>query len=101
MTAGILKEPLSENRVSLLPEQAANLAKQKVNVIVEKNAGARAYAKDENYSAKGFRLASRKDVLQQSDIILSINALTNEDIADIKQDVILLGVYQPLMNTQL
>lgn len=36
MTAGILKEPLFENRVSLLPEQATALAKQKVNVIAQK-----------------------------------------------------------------
>src|SRR5690348_12022420 len=101
MTAGILKEPLSENRVSFLPEQAAALSKQKISVIIEQNAGAGAHASDESYAGKGFQLASRKEVLQQSDIIFSINLLATEDIADIKPGAILLGVYQPLTNAQL
>lgn len=101
MTAGILKEPLSENRVSLLPEQATALAKQKVNVIVEKNAGTNAYATDESYAAKGFQVFTRQEVLQKSDILFSIHALANEDLNYIKQGVIVLGVYQPLLNAKL
>ncbi len=77
MTVGILKEPQSENRVSLLPEQAESLAKQKVNVIVEKTAGVNAFANDETYAAKGFQLTSRKEVLRQSDILLSIHPFTH------------------------
>jgi NAD(P) transhydrogenase subunit alpha len=100
MTAGILKEPLSENRVSLLPEQATALAKQKVNIIAEKNAGANAYSTDENYAAKVFQVLSRQEVLQQSDILFSIHALTSDDINYIKQGAIVLGVYQPLLNAQ-
>ena len=45
MKTGILKEPISENRVSFLPEQAALLAKQKVDIIVEKNAAKKVAAK--------------------------------------------------------
>jgi NAD(P) transhydrogenase subunit alpha len=101
MTAGILKEPQAENRVSLLPEQAESLAKQKVNVIIEKNAGIRAFANDELYVAKGCHLASRKEVLQQSDILLSIHPFTRDDLNDIKSGTIVLGVYQPLINFQL
>src|SRR5947208_16470473 len=101
MTTGILKEPISENRVSLLPEQAATLSKQKIQVIVEKNAGANAYATDETYAAKEFVVASREEVLQQSGIILSINVPAKDDWALIKPGTILLGVYQPLFNAQL
>ena len=75
MTAGILKEPQAENRVSFLPEQAESLVKQQVKVIIEKNAGINAFANDELYVAKGCQLASRKEVLQQSDILLSIHPL--------------------------
>jgi len=100
MTTGILKEPISENRVSFLPEQAALLAKQKVNIVVEKNAGENAYATDENYTAKGFQVASRNEVLQ-SDILLSIHPLTNADLNFIKPAAIVLGVFQPLSNVQL
>jgi len=101
MTTGILKEPQAENRVSLLPEQAASLAKLKANVIVEKNAGINAFATDETYAAKGFQLTSRKEILQQSDILLSIHPFTNDDLNDIKPGAIVLGVYQPLIHHQL
>jgi len=101
MTAGILKEPQSESRVSFLPEQAESLAKQKVNVIIEKNAGVNAFANDGAYSAKGIHLASRKEVLQQSDILLSIHPFTADDLNDIKPGTIALGVYQPQINYRL
>jgi NAD(P) transhydrogenase subunit alpha len=101
MTVGILKEPQAENRVSLLPEQAESLAKQKVNVIVEKTAGINAFANDETYTAKGFQLVSRKETLQQSDILLSIHPFTNVDLNDIKPGTIALGVFQPLINYKL
>ncbi len=101
MTTGILKEPQAENRISLLPEQAASLAKLKANVIVEKNAGINAFATDETYAAKGFQLTSRKEILQQSDILLSIHPFTNDDLNDIKPGAIVLGVYQPLIHHQL
>ena len=101
MTAGILKEPQAENRVSFLPEQAESLVKQKVKVIIEKNAGINAFANDELYVAKGCQLASRKEVLQQSDILLSIHPFTGDDLNDIKPGTIVLGVYQPLINYQL
>jgi NAD(P) transhydrogenase subunit alpha len=98
MTVGILKEPHGENRVSLLPEQADALAKQKVNIIIEKSAGETAFASDESYAAKGFQALPRKDVLLQSDIFLSINPLSIDDLKDAKPNSILLGVYQPLIN---
>ena len=100
MTTGILKEPISENRVSFLPEQASLLAKQKVNIVVEKNAGVNAFAIDENYTAKDFQVTSRNEVLQ-SDILLSIHPLTNNDLNFIKPGAIILGVFQPLSNVQL
>jgi NAD/NADP transhydrogenase alpha subunit len=39
MTIGILKEPDTETRVSLLPEAAASLTKQNIIVQLEKDAG--------------------------------------------------------------
>src|SRR6266496_4427027 len=63
MTTGILKEPQAENRISLLPEQAASLAKLKANVIVEKNAGINAFATDETYAAKGFPRTTRAQTM--------------------------------------
>jgi NAD(P) transhydrogenase subunit alpha len=101
MTLGILKEPVPETRVSLLPEAAASLTKQNINVNAEKNAGALAYAFDNAYQSKDINAAERFAILSSSEIILSINILSEEDIAQLKPNTILIGVYQPLFNYNL
>ena len=97
MTIGVLKEPNNETRVSLLPEHIAVLKKQQVNVIVEKSAGEKAFASDEQYVNAGTSIGSRMEVLQSAGIILSISPLTTQDIANCKSKI-LLGLYQPLFN---
>ncbi|MGI8951825.1 MAG: Re/Si-specific NAD(P)(+) transhydrogenase subunit alpha [Chitinophagaceae bacterium] len=101
MTVGILKEPNYENRVSLLPEQADALIKKNVQVIAETSAGTNAYANDEMYRTKNVSVVSRNEVLQLSDIILSINPPSETDISAAKKNVVLIGIYQPLYNFQL
>ena len=101
MTIGILCEPPDERRVSLLPDQAQSLIKQKITVLVETNAGALSFANDDFYTAKGVKATLRKDVLGVSDIILSIHAPSEEDLALLKTNAILMGVYQPLFNFML
>lgn len=96
MTVGVLKESLPETRVSLLPEHLAILKKLNVNVIVEIMAGENAFAKDEKYIEAGGKIGSRDEVLNSSDIILSINP-ENDDTEKL-QSKILLGNYQPLHN---
>ena len=101
MTIAILKEPANEKRVSLLPEAATLLTKQNIVVKIEKNAGAAAYAADELYQSKNVIITERTEVLTASDIVLCIHALTAEDIARLKSNTILVGVYQPLYNYEL
>ena len=97
MIIGVLKEPKVEKRVSLLPEHVVALNKQGVNVMIEKSAGENAYATDAQYENAGATVGLRNEVLQTADIILSINALTDNDIADCKAKI-LFGFYQPLFN---
>jgi NAD(P) transhydrogenase subunit alpha len=101
MTIGILKEPVPETRVSLLPEAAASLIKQNITVQLEKSAGANAYAFDDVYQSKNINAVERSTVLSSSQIILSINILSDEDVAQLKANTILIGVYQPLFNYNL
>ncbi|MEO5943084.1 MAG: Re/Si-specific NAD(P)(+) transhydrogenase subunit alpha [Ferruginibacter sp.] len=100
MIIGVLKEPASETRVSLLPEHIATLQKWNVSVIIEIDAGAKAFAKNEKYTEADATIESRENVLQKADVVLSINALTDADIAACKAKV-LLGFYQPLYNVDL
>ena len=95
MTVGILKEPNSENRVSLLPEQAEALIKKNVQVVIEKGAGAKAFAGDDVYAAKQVTVSSRQQALA-SDIVLSIHPLTDDDLQHLKPSSVVIGVFQPL-----
>src|SRR4029078_10599433 len=97
MTIGVLKEPIPETRVSILPEHLAILKKLNTNVLLENNAGKNAFASDKKYIEAGAGIVSKDELLQSSEIILSINI---PDLSDIKnlQSKILLGNYQPLYN---
>lgn len=101
MIAGILKEPRGENRVSLLPEQAEALQQKNIEVWVEDGAGINAFAGNNAYASKNIRIASRKELLLQSGIILSMHNLTPEEIAGLQNEALLVGVYQPLYNAGL
>ena len=98
MIAGILKEPIGENRVSLLPEQAEVLIKKNIQVLMEEGAGANAFASNDAYIAKGIKVVSREEVLQQSNVLYSINALSENDLSKVKSEVVLVGIFQPLFN---
>jgi proton-translocating NAD(P)+ transhydrogenase subunit alpha len=97
MTIGVLKEPIPETRVSILPEHLAILKKLNTNVLLENDAGKNAFASNKKYIEAGAGIVSKDEVLQSSEIILSINI---PDLSDIKnfQSKILLGNYQPLYN---
>ena len=98
MTIGILKEPAGETRISLLPEQVQALVKKNVAVLLETNAGDYAFANDDSYINAGAVIASRQQVLQQSDVVLSIQLLTNEDVDLLQPNKVALGIFQPLYN---
>lgn len=98
MVIGVLKEPSPETRVSLLPEHIVALKKWKVDVCIEQGAGAAAFAGDEKYLEAGAKVISRTEVINNTGLILSINNPGADTLSLLKQDTILLGVYQPLFN---
>ena len=97
MTIGALKEPSPETRVSILPEHVVILKKWNVNVVIEKNAGATAFANDEKYVEAGATIAERAAVIHSADIILLINEPIQSELSLLHSKIIL-GVYQPLFN---
>ena len=74
MTIGVLKEGNGENRVVLLPEHVAKLLKKEFSVLVEKDAGLASFATNESYEEAGAAIKSRKEILQEAGILLSIHA---------------------------
>jgi NAD(P) transhydrogenase subunit alpha len=101
MIIGILKEEESENRVALLPESVATLTKMMVTVMVEKNAGSRAYASDADYEAAGAKTAAKADVISQSEMLIRINPPSDAELAQMKEKTVLLAVLNPFFNTAL
>ena len=100
MIIGVLKEPTAETRVSLLPEHVTILKKWNVEVCIESNAGVTAFATDEKYTEAGASVKSRNEVLQNCDLILTINCPDKSEIQNLKSKTVL-GVYQPLFNAGL
>ena len=100
MIIGVLKEPLPETRVSILPEHVAILKKMNADVLIENNAGENAFAADEKYVESGAGIGSRNQVLKQSDVILSIHLPAETEI-DLLQSKVILGFYQPLYHPEL
>lgn len=94
MIIGILKEQLPEKRVSLVPDIVKQLGKQGVTVWVEPDAGAAAFYADDTYLQAGANVRPRADILQQSDLVCSIQI--PEDWQLLRTGTILAGVYQPL-----
>ena len=101
MTIGILKEIESENRVALLPESVATLVKMNVTVLVEKDAGMRAFASDKDYEQAGAKIESKANVIAGSDLVIKVNAPTKEETAALKDGQVFMGVLNPYFNGDL
>lgn len=97
MTIGLLKEPSHETRVSLLAEAVATLTKKGITVVVEKDAGTKAFCSDADYEKAGAAIKSRGEVISSSQLLLSIHAPENGEL-DSTSKPVLIGVYQPLFN---
>ncbi len=93
MLIGVLKEPSTETRVSVLPETVSAFIKLNAKVMVEQGAGTNAFANDADYISSGATIGSRAEVLQKADLLLAIHAL-----AEPIEGKIILGVFQPLFN---
>jgi NAD(P) transhydrogenase subunit alpha len=95
MTIGLLKEPAHETRVSLLPESVAALTKKNLEVLVEPGAGEKSFASDDEYEKAGAKLSQRHDIINSSQVILTIHKISLEDVTLMKSKVAI-GVYLPL-----
>src|SRR5687767_916790 len=99
MTIGVLKEPTYETRVSLLAEAVATLTKKGIHVLVESNAGERAFCSDVEYKKAGAEIKSRNEVFSAADILLGIHH--PDPTVSSHNGKVLIGVYQPLYHGNL
>jgi H+-translocating NAD(P) transhydrogenase subunit alpha len=100
MIVGVLKESKSENRVALLPAEVATLKKMGIDVLMELNAGKRAFAADSAYVSAGAVLAERKDVISGAELLITINPPLEDDINSFREGQVLCSVLNPVVNTE-
>ncbi len=101
MILGILKEPDYDNRVAILPEVVAKIVKMNVTVLTEKDAGAKAYAYDEDYKEAGAEIASADEIIQKADVVIKINSPEDGLVAKLRDKQIFFALMSPLTNKSL
>lgn len=98
MIIGLLKENANDRRVAMLPDVVSNLVNQKVEVYIEKDAGAQAFQSDEAYQSVGAKILPRDVVVQQSQVLVQIGEPSPELIDMLKGDQVWLSQYNPQSN---
>jgi NAD(P) transhydrogenase subunit alpha len=100
MVIGVLKEPVFETRVSLLPEAVAALTKKGITVLVEQGAGEKSFSNDDVYITAGGQVRSRDEIIRTAEILLTIHPPASNEISQLTNKI-LIGIYQPLFNGDL
>ena len=97
MILGVLKEPLSERRVSFHPEAVKALVSAKNKVLIESGAGEAAFLSDAIFQEAGAEVVERSTVLEKSEMLFQITPLEEEEWKALASGKIVVGVYQPLV----
>jgi NAD(P) transhydrogenase subunit alpha len=95
VTIGALRESAPrETRVSLVPEVSDKLLREGARVILERTAGERAGYPDALYKGVAWSDAGG-EVLQTADVVLTVQPLTLEQIAQLRSSAVVVGFMQP------
>ena len=100
MVVGSIKENTGlEKRVSITPESAKNIIGLGLKVFIEKDYAIHLGIKDDNYKDVGVEVKdSSNDVLNSSYLITMVNCPSKEDISNLKENTILIGMFNPSKN---
>ncbi|HPJ58443.1 MAG TPA: Re/Si-specific NAD(P)(+) transhydrogenase subunit alpha [Bacteroidales bacterium] len=99
MITGILRESGDEKRVAMLPSEVAGLKKLGVEVLVENDAGMKAFTTDNDYRSAGAEPVGRKDLIAKAGLILSVNPLPENELSLCKTGQVLCSVLNPVENS--
>ena len=95
VTIGALRESAPrEMRVSLVPEVTDKLLKEGARLLIERTAGERAGFPDVSYKGVDWA-ASASEVLLRADVLLTVQPLSLEQIAQLRASAVLVGFMQP------
>jgi len=100
MIIGSIKENLSlEKRVSITPETAKNIINLGLKICIENDYATHIGIKDSEYKDVGVEIKnSSKEVFNQCDLLLKVNSPSDEEITNLKDKTILIGMLNPSKN---
>jgi len=103
MKIGVISaDSASESRVALTPDEVKKLRKLGFEVVIQSGAGQASYYADALYQAAGADIANSSiDVVNQSQIITTVNDLPTSTTAALTAGQIIIGMLDPYRNTQL
>lgn len=96
MTVGILREPETEKRVSILPGEVTGLKKLGNEILVEHSAGEKAFASDNDYISAGASIKERMEVIKESSFLVSISHVTAEELDHFTEGQVLCSIVNPV-----
>jgi NAD(P) transhydrogenase subunit alpha len=89
-----------ENRVAITPETVKKYIKGGFEVYVEENAGVKAGFINDDYQNAGASIVDSKKALA-GDIVLKVRMPDNSQLANIKPNTVLIGMFEPFNNENL
>ncbi len=97
MIVGSTTENLSlEKRVSITPETAKNIINLGLKICIEHNYAVHIGILDEEYKKVGVEIKnSSKEVLDSSNLLVKVNCPSDEEISNLKDKTILVGMFNP------
>ena len=85
-----------EKRCSLLPVNVKAYKLLGADVLIESGLGQHIHVTDEEYIEAGASVSSTRDeLLAQGDIVLSLHKLSEDDVAHVKQDALVVSYLDP------
>ncbi|MEL6592091.1 MAG: NAD(P)(+) transhydrogenase (Re/Si-specific) subunit alpha, partial [Bacteroidota bacterium] len=100
MLIGILSNQ-TDRRAPLVPDTVRKLLQSEHEVCFEAGVGAKAYFADAAYKEAGASAKARADILKEADLLVCLEAPSDEEIATISSGRYLIGLFNPLVETAL
>ena len=103
MIAGIPKERIrQEMRVGATPKTVQRLIRQGFDVIIEKDAGLKATITNKDYEIAGAKIVeSSQEVYDTADVIIKVQAVTDEEVEMLREGQITFSYLSPAQNKEL
>ena len=90
-----------DSRSPIHTDTISSLTSLGADIFFEKEIGLGTFTSDEEFVSKGITIASRQDCIEKSDLIISLQPLSNEEVSMMKSGSTLLGLMNPFSNSSL